>query len=851
MDHPQPITTHERLNTARFLLSEGHAQVAADVLSKVITTFQADTDAIRLLAHAYFVSGNQDDARKWHQEANNNEPNHPLTLFELACIARDDGRYDDAITLLERLIELRPEFGPGWYDLGAALLNKGETARAIPILWEAVRCRPDDAGSHCLLGQVLEHDQQWTEAEQAYRHALRLDPSNLEHHLLLARIQTQQHDFSAALQVLDAAFGLFPEDSELRLERGLTRLRARQWDEAEADFSAILAAWVADKAAPSEPITSITPSNETIAAGVYLHIAYLMTGRIDRAWNTLVTIQDSDWDTLASHLHVIPAWFADKPADYSARIFAFLSNYLAPLAGSYRDSATRDKETLLRALRLHLIQFYEALALDSFADSAWHFRAAIQEAMAASGLQLQPLTSIEQGAQRRLSARLRHADSDLERLRCYFIAEALLPHHRLAEFAQLLPLPATFYGPYSTYAFRECLVMQETGEADQYVSVFTQTLANLETIFQTLENFSATIFLDKVSPNINGSSLSFSASNVREAMMARGQFLTRYCAMKGIPEFRQPPVSRRRLRVGVLLRNLEAMTESFLALGHLKGLNRQRFERIAYVNEGGLPDHDFAQTLLNEFDSVVDLSPWHWEEKVFRIREQDLDVFLSFRINNIASEDVAFITSCRLARRQINLAAMQGITTGLPSFDYTISAELLEPVDGEAHYSEKLVCLPGHASIFAFGPAPFGLTTEQKARLARADTVYRRAYPDVSAAVSEGQFVSGAEHYVKHGAHEGRRWEGPTRQDFGLPPHGPVLASGAAMSKLLPELIDLYLSVLEALPNSTLVLYPFNPFWWRDGAAPPAASYSLRQRIIRQCEAREIKPERIVILPPQ
>ena len=41
------------------------------------------------------------------------------------------------------------------------------------------------------------------------------------------------------------------------------------------------------------------------------------------------------------------------------------------------------------------------------------------------------------------------------------------------------------------------------------------------------------------------------------------------------------------------------------------------------------------------------------------------------------------------------------VTSGLPTVDYFLSSELMEPKDGQDHYSERLIRLPGIGVCYA------------------------------------------------------------------------------------------------------------------------------------------------------
>ena len=87
------------------------------------------------------------------------------------------GRIDDAIAECHKAIEVDPEFGNPYNDIGSYLIMKGEIDAAIPWLERALRapryqsyCYP-----HMNLGRVYEAKSEWIRAKREYRSALNED----------------------------------------------------------------------------------------------------------------------------------------------------------------------------------------------------------------------------------------------------------------------------------------------------------------------------------------------------------------------------------------------------------------------------------------------------------------------------------------------------------------------------------------------------------------------------------------------------------------------------------------------------------------------------------------------------
>lgn len=87
-------------------------------------------------------------------------------------------RYEAAIEECERAIELDPEFGNPYNDIGAYLIEMNRWEEALPWLEQAHRApryvNPEFAWFNA--GRVHEHFGRWAEAAEAYRTALALNP---------------------------------------------------------------------------------------------------------------------------------------------------------------------------------------------------------------------------------------------------------------------------------------------------------------------------------------------------------------------------------------------------------------------------------------------------------------------------------------------------------------------------------------------------------------------------------------------------------------------------------------------------------------------------------------------------
>ena len=131
--------------------------------------------------------------------------------------------------------------------------------------------------------------------------------------------------------------------------------------------------------------------------------------------------------------------------------------------------------------------------------------------------------------------------------------------------------------------------------------------------------------------------------------------------------------------------------------GWVQQLDRQRFV-LAGFNLGPPPDEQASQAvsqLAHFAQGPKDLQQWLQAIQAWR---PDVLIY-----PEIGMEPVA------LKLASLRLAPVQAVswghpeTTGLPSIDYYLSADGLEPPGAQAHYSEKLVLLPHLGSFFERG----------------------------------------------------------------------------------------------------------------------------------------------------
>lgn len=101
------------------------------------------------------------------------------------------GRLDEAIEECHKAIQVDPDYGNPYNDIGAYLMQGGRLDEAIPWLLRAMEAKryENPAFPHMNLGRVWEFKGEWFKAIDEYKKALALDPNYSQAAMGLARIR--------------------------------------------------------------------------------------------------------------------------------------------------------------------------------------------------------------------------------------------------------------------------------------------------------------------------------------------------------------------------------------------------------------------------------------------------------------------------------------------------------------------------------------------------------------------------------------------------------------------------------------------------------------------------------------
>jgi len=198
--------------------------------------------------------------------------------------------------------------------------------------------------------------------------------------------------------------------------------------------------------------------------------------------------------------------------------------------------------------------------------------------------------------------------------------------------------------------------------------------------------------------------LAYQGENDVELQRLYGEIVARMSA-KRHPQWMVPvaPLAyggTRKLRVGFASGYFSRHSVSKLFAGWIRHMSRAKFQVIGYDLAESEPD-EYGRGLLADFDAVrrkVDgIDKW-----AATIRNDALDALIYPEIG-MESQSVR-LSALRLAPLQM-VAMGHPMTTGIPNVDVFLTSDLMEPADGQAHYTERLLRLPNLSFDYERQPA--------------------------------------------------------------------------------------------------------------------------------------------------
>ncbi|MGB8521465.1 MAG: tetratricopeptide repeat protein [Candidatus Acidiferrales bacterium] len=237
---PDDVNAHRLLARiyVRTLGDTGAGEAQKENLEKAVEQFQAilkvqpdDTYSSLWLARLYRFENKHDEAEKVLRATVNRDPSNSAALEQLSQLLVDEGRSQEAITLLTQAAG--ESASPDIYDLlGDAYAQSKDFAKSEDAYRKAVEEDPDDPTHVHGLAQALMSQEKFAEALDQYKRLSELEPSTWENYLRMSELYRRLGKYDEGESALLRAKQLSPGNLEVLYNEALLYEEQGRYDDA-------------------------------------------------------------------------------------------------------------------------------------------------------------------------------------------------------------------------------------------------------------------------------------------------------------------------------------------------------------------------------------------------------------------------------------------------------------------------------------------------------------------------------------------------------------------------------------------------------------------------------------------
>jgi predicted Zn-dependent protease len=239
MDVSATGTVEQALAHATRLLDSDPA-LAAEQLTEILKVVEAHPVALRLLAKARSIQGDDQGALDILMPLARAQPNWAMVHLDLGLALGRDGRGQEAIDALRRAVALKPDLPQAWRVLGDHLMAAGEQDAADAAYASHVRHSTRDP--RLLDAAIALAENRIPVAEALLREHLKQAPTDVAAIRMFAEVAARLGRNEDALNLLARCLELAPSFHAARQNYALVLHRSNQPEQALVEIERLLAA---------------------------------------------------------------------------------------------------------------------------------------------------------------------------------------------------------------------------------------------------------------------------------------------------------------------------------------------------------------------------------------------------------------------------------------------------------------------------------------------------------------------------------------------------------------------------------------------------------------------------------
>jgi serine/threonine protein kinase/tetratricopeptide (TPR) repeat protein len=180
--------------------------------------------------------GDLEGAIAEYHKAINLNPDYGLGYLNLGRALSEQNKRDEGIAALQKAVQLKPDWADAWAELGRVLQEQGLLDEAVVALGKAIAIQADYFEAHFNLGNTLSLLKKDEQAAAHYRKASELKPDHFLPHYNLGIALDAQGKMDEALAAYRRTIELKPDHAEAHCNLGNRFLDQDKLEEATAAF---------------------------------------------------------------------------------------------------------------------------------------------------------------------------------------------------------------------------------------------------------------------------------------------------------------------------------------------------------------------------------------------------------------------------------------------------------------------------------------------------------------------------------------------------------------------------------------------------------------------------------------
>ncbi len=199
-------------------------------------------EAHYLLGKVYREENRLDRAEQAFSGAVKLDPHYAGAWVALGMVQTQREKYGPALESFNQAISVSPNNASAYFGRGQLYVKQGQLDRAVKEFNMSLYKNTNNPAVHLALGKAFDAQGDNVAAVKEFQEAIKLKPEDPEPYIDLAANFENRGDLDSSIAKLRAGLKVIPNDPTLRLLIGNANLHAGRYDEAVADYQAVLAA---------------------------------------------------------------------------------------------------------------------------------------------------------------------------------------------------------------------------------------------------------------------------------------------------------------------------------------------------------------------------------------------------------------------------------------------------------------------------------------------------------------------------------------------------------------------------------------------------------------------------------